>query len=67
MLYWQSLGRQVRFEGPVVRSPAAESDAYFASRPVRSQVNAWSSEQSRPLANPADLDAAAERAARDLG
>lgn len=67
MLYWESLGRQVRFEGPVVRSPAAESDAYFASRPVRSQLNAWSSRQSRPLANPADLDAAAERAARDLG
>jgi pyridoxamine 5'-phosphate oxidase len=67
MLYWESLGRQVRFEGPVVRSPAAESDAYFASRPLRSQLNAWSSEQSRPLANPADLYAAAERVARDFG
>jgi pyridoxine/pyridoxamine 5'-phosphate oxidase len=52
VLYWHELGRQVRFEGPVVRSPDAESDAYFASRPTLSQVNAWSSEQSRPLADP---------------
>ena len=29
VLYWHELGRQVRFEGPVVRSPAAESDALF--------------------------------------
>jgi pyridoxamine 5'-phosphate oxidase len=67
VLYWESIGRQVRFEGPVVRSPAAESDAYFAGRPLKSQLNAWSSRQSRPLANPADLDAAAERTARELG
>jgi pyridoxamine 5'-phosphate oxidase len=67
VLYWESLGRQVRFEGPIVRSPAAESDAYFASRPARSQVNAWSSKQSRPLADPVDLAAAAERVERDLG
>jgi pyridoxamine 5'-phosphate oxidase len=67
MLYWESLGRQVRFEGPVVRSPAAESDAYFATRPVRSQLNAWTSHQSRPLSDPADLDAAQERTARELG
>jgi pyridoxamine 5'-phosphate oxidase len=67
VLYWESIGRQVRFEGPVVRSPAAESDAYFASRPLKSQLNAWSSRQSRPLANPVDLEAAAERAARELG
>jgi pyridoxamine 5'-phosphate oxidase len=60
VLYWHELGRQVRFEGPVVRSPDAESDAYFASRPRLSQVNAWSSEQSRPLADPAALE---ERAA----
>jgi pyridoxamine 5'-phosphate oxidase len=60
VLYWHELGRQVRFEGPVVRSPEAESDAYFATRPLASQINAWSSEQSRPLPDPAALE---ERAA----
>jgi pyridoxamine 5'-phosphate oxidase len=64
VLYWHELGRQVRFEGPVVDSPAAESDAYFASRPLASQVNAWSSEQSRPLL---DFVALEERAARLIG
>jgi pyridoxamine 5'-phosphate oxidase len=64
VLYWHELGRQVRFEGPVVRSPATESDAYFATRPTPSQVNAWSSEQSRPLPDPAALE---ERAAKILG
>ena len=67
VLYWHELGRQIRFEGVVVRSPAAESDAYFATRPWRSQLNAWSSEQSRPLDDPALLEhraaqIAAERA-----
>ena len=61
VLYWHELGRQVRFEGPVVRSPDAESDVYFATRPLASQVNAWSSEQSRPLPDPAALE---ERAAK---
>jgi pyridoxamine 5'-phosphate oxidase len=61
VLYWHELGRQVRFEGPVVRSPDAESDTYFASRPTPSQINAWSSEQSRPLLNSAALE---ERAAK---
>jgi pyridoxamine 5'-phosphate oxidase len=61
VLYWHELGRQVRFEGPVVRSPDAESDAYFATRPTASQINAWSSEQSRPLPDPAALE---ERAAK---
>ena len=61
VLYWHELGRQVRFEGPVVRSPEAESDAYFATRPTPSQINAWSSEQSRPLPDPAALE---ERAAQ---
>lgn len=67
VLYWHELGRQIRFEGVVVRSPAAECDAYFATRPWRSQLNAWSSEQSRPLDDPALLEhraaqIAAERA-----
>jgi pyridoxamine 5'-phosphate oxidase len=66
VIYWEPLGRQVRFEGIVVRSPASESDAYFATRPLLSQLNAWSSAQSRPLREPADLERAAERKAREL-
>jgi pyridoxamine 5'-phosphate oxidase len=57
-LYWPAAGRQLRFEGRVERSPAAESDAYFASRPRASQLNAWASEQSRPIESP---DLMAER------
>jgi pyridoxamine 5'-phosphate oxidase len=66
VIYWEPLGRQVRFEGVVVRSPADESDAYFATRPLLSQLNAWSSAQSRPLRDPADLERAAQRKAREL-
>ena len=33
VLHWDHLHRQVRIEGRVLRVPAAESDAYFASRP----------------------------------
>jgi pyridoxamine 5'-phosphate oxidase len=67
VLYWHELGRQVRFEGVVVRSPAAESDAYFATRGRRSQVNAWSSEQSRPLGDPKDLERRATKVAAEHG
>jgi pyridoxamine 5'-phosphate oxidase len=67
VLYWEQIGKQVRFEGPVVRSPAAESDAYFMSRHWRSQVNAWSSEQSRPLSDPTELEGRAARKLAELG
>jgi pyridoxamine 5'-phosphate oxidase len=67
VLYWDDLGRQLRFEGAIVRSPVAESDAYFASRAWRSQLNAWSSEQSRPIDDPADLERRAQTKARELG
>lgn len=65
--YWPELGRQIRFEGAVLRSPAAESDAYFATRHWRSQLNAWSSEQSRPLAEFAELERRAAERAAELG
>jgi pyridoxamine 5'-phosphate oxidase len=56
VLYWERSGRQVRLEGPVLRSPDAESDAYFARRPFGSQLNAWVSEQSAPIADLAELE-----------
>ncbi len=50
-LHWDTLARQVRFEGIALRSPDAESDRYFASRDPASQLGAWGSDQSRPLAS----------------
>ena len=67
VLYWDELGCQLRFEGAIVRSPVAESDAYFASRAWRSQLNAWSSEQSRPIDDLAELERRASTKARELG
>jgi pyridoxamine 5'-phosphate oxidase len=65
-LYWERLGRQLRLEGPVTVSPEAESDAYFATRPVGSQINAWVSAQSEPIAAYAELVARVEQKKRSL-
>ena len=60
LFHWKSLRRQTRFRGAISEVTAAESDAYFASRPRGSQIGAWASQQSRPLAARADLEAAVE-------
>jgi pyridoxamine 5'-phosphate oxidase len=57
LFHWKSLRRQARFRGAISEVTVAESDAYFASRPRGSQIGAWASEQSRPLASRADLEA----------
>ena len=48
--FWPELERQVNIEGRVERLPEAASDHYFASRPYKSRVGAWASEQSREIA-----------------
>lgn len=55
VLYWDALHRQVRLEGVLVRSPASESDEYFASRALDSRIAAWASAQSQPLASREEL------------
>lgn len=57
VFHWKSLRRQVRVRGPVTIVNEAESDSYFASRPRLSQIGAWASHQSRPLAGRFELEA----------
>ncbi len=47
--FWQGLERQVRISGPVSKCSAAESDAYFMTRPLKSRIGAWISHQSDPI------------------
>lgn len=57
LFHWKSLRRQVRIEGRVTPVEAAEADAYFATRSRDSQLGAWASDQSRPLASRAEFEA----------
>jgi pyridoxamine 5'-phosphate oxidase len=54
--HWHDLERQIRIEGRVERVAAEESDAYFGIRPVKSQIGAHASAQSRPIASREQLE-----------
>lgn len=51
LFHWKGLGRQLRISGSVARLNGVESDAYFAGRERESQLGAWASHQSAPLAS----------------
>jgi len=52
---WNLVHRQVRIVGSASRVSDAESDAYFASRPLGAQISAWASDQSEVIADRATL------------
>ncbi len=56
LMYYPDLDEQVRVEGRVEAVSPATADAYFGSRPRASQVGAWASRQSEPLASRAELE-----------
>ncbi|HYA30896.1 MAG TPA: pyridoxamine 5'-phosphate oxidase [Acidobacteriota bacterium] len=58
--WWAQLKRQVRVEGRIKLVSDSEADEYFASRPRGSQIAAWASQQSSPLASRDELLAAVE-------
>jgi pyridoxamine 5'-phosphate oxidase len=67
LFYWKSLGRQVRLRGAVEAATEAEADAYFAMRHRESRIGACASQQSRPLASRAALEAEVARLAEAFG
>jgi pyridoxamine 5'-phosphate oxidase len=65
--HWKSLRRQVRVWGDASLVTAGEADDYYHSRPRRSQVGAWASQQSRPLDSRATLERRVEEIAAQYG
>ena len=64
---WHPLERQVRVVGTVRHLPDAESDAYFASRPLGAQIAASASPQSQVVADRAELERLVAEATAGLG
>ncbi len=53
--WWAAITEQIRVDGRVKPVEEDEADAYFASRPRGSQIGAWASRQSEPLASRQEL------------
>ena len=51
LFFWPELGRQIRIEGRVQKVTVRESDDYFKTRPLGSQLSAWASHQSQVVPN----------------
>jgi pyridoxamine 5'-phosphate oxidase len=68
LLFWfDRLERQIRIEGVAEQVPAGDSDDYFAKRPRGSQLGAWASPQSQPVADRAELERLEREVAERFG
>lgn len=67
VIHWKSLRRQIRVRGEIEKEDGPKADAYFASRSPASRLGAWASDQSQPLANRAELEAAVEKTRLEQG
>lgn len=56
LFHWKTQKRQIRIQGPVTQVEDSVADAYFATRPRQSQLGAWASDQSKPLADRATFE-----------
>ncbi len=65
--HWVERQQVVRIEGDVTKVPEAESDAYYAVRPVDSRIGAWASPQSQVIASRAVLVANAAKVSAQHG
>lgn len=59
--FWPELERQIRIEGTIARASEEKSNAYFNSRPTASKIGAWSSPQSKTIANRTELEQAVKQ------
>ncbi|STX30033.1 pyridoxine 5'-phosphate oxidase [Legionella beliardensis] len=59
--YWPQMARQIRIRGAVEKTTATQSDAYFVTRPLESQLSAIASPQSRPVQDRQTLEASFKR------
>ena len=64
---WSELERQVRIDGTVQKLGAAQSDAYYATRPLGARLSAWASAQSQLVASRQVLESALEAARQRHG
>ncbi len=67
VFFWKELERQVRLEGTITQVEAAESDAYFNSRPEGSRIGAWASPQSQVISSRSIIEANAANYEKQFG
>jgi pyridoxamine 5'-phosphate oxidase len=67
LFFWRASERQVRIDGAVARVSPAESDAYFATRPLDSRLSVYASRQSDAIESREILEEAFERVKRTYG